>query len=233
MSVIPSSDGVDRFLRTARNGNTDLGRPEMATGIVTNQSHQALPSESPQDFSNGNWPDPPMRLGKGNEASTRQDRGHKLWGPALRKQGEDGSKLAGEGIAAPSNTCFLQVSDPQPSGARSRFCRKSAQATRHQVRRKLGSQRQLGHSRHLGVRPVGVEGSESSGCRGGWETHSPLDNRAAQALRSNPSRARLIAKARRFSGEGGPGLGPARVAGQDSHNERRSPSCHRCKRSKV
>ena len=109
MSVIPSSDGVDCFLRTARNGNTDLGRPEMATGIVTNQSHQALPSESPQDFSNGNWPDPPMRLGKGKEASTRQDRGHKLWGPALRKQGEDGSKLAGEGIAAPSNTCFLQA----------------------------------------------------------------------------------------------------------------------------
>ena len=52
--------------------------------------------------------------------------------------------------------------------------------------------------------------------------HSPLDNRAAQALRSNPSRARLIARLAAFSGEG-PGLGPARVARQDSHNERRSP----------
>ena len=185
MSVIPSSDGVDCFLRTARNGNTDLGRPEMATGIVTNQSHQALPSESPQDFSNGNWPDPHMRLGKGNEASTRQDRGHKLWGPALRKQGEDGSKLAGEGIAAPSNTCFLQVSDPQPSGARSRFCRKSTQATRNQVRRKLGSQRQLGHSRHLGVRPVGVEGSESSGCRGGWSTQ-PVGQQSSTGFTIKP-----------------------------------------------
>ena len=61
--------------------------------------------------------------------------------------------------------------------------------------------------------------------------HSPLDRRAAQALRSNPSRAKPVAKAFRCSGSSSPR--PRCNAVRESQRDSRSPSCQRCKRSKV
>lgn len=138
-------------------GDPNLRWPKKCLSVGTDRLQKTFPSQSPQDFANGNGPNAASRFGEGDEASTTQNGRHRTRSPALRKQADYQSQLCEEPITASSNTSVLQVLNSQSRRTWSAVRREATKTPRHEFRGNFGSQGQLMHGSAVHWWPLGVE----------------------------------------------------------------------------
>jgi hypothetical protein len=77
---------VNSCVNAERASDTNLSRGEVGGGVFFCTSAQGFTSEPAQDFPNGDGPNASFRLGKGDEASSGQDRSDGVRGLAAGEQ---------------------------------------------------------------------------------------------------------------------------------------------------
>ena len=138
---VPGSNCVDDFFSTSRNSDANLRRPEVGPCIFTDQAHQTLPREPPQDLPNCYRPNSSIRLGERDQACPSQNRRNEVGRTALSQQVKHRRQLGEESFTASSDTGFFEVQNAKATCPRRRLPREGTEAAKNKVRGKFRRER--------------------------------------------------------------------------------------------
>jgi hypothetical protein len=113
MSFGPGPASVDSSIKAERASDTELSRGEIGGSVIFSTGAQGFTSEPAQDFSNCDGPYASFRLGKGDKASSGQDRSDRVRGLPAGKQVNNLKQLVQGMVLSGWSESIKEVLDPE------------------------------------------------------------------------------------------------------------------------